>query len=138
MNTRRRFFFSVAALASGAFAPSLVLASGGANKAPAQESNFVAISQITASITNGVRPVGIMQVDVGIYTTDAALKARLANMLPILKSHWRAALQDFVSRYYTAGYVPDANILSGLLQRAIDPILAPSRGRVLIQAIIAR
>jgi|APTNR8051073442_1049403.scaffolds.fasta_scaffold37554_2 hypothetical protein len=136
MNTRRDCILSILGIGAGAALPSVLMASGAPTKKAGQESNFVGVTQVTATITNGARAAGIIQVDVGIYTTDSALKQQIANMAPLLRSRWRSALQDFVNRYYTFGSVPDANILAGALQRAIDPLTAPKRGRVLLQAII--
>lgn len=120
------------------FIPEFAFASGGATKAKASESDFIATSQITGTIVNGLRPVGIMQVDLGIYTTDQNLKARLTQLKPVLVSSWRAGLQEYINRFYTPGQVPDANILAGILQRAIAPQIGNAKARVLIQAIIAR
>ena len=136
MKTRRNCIFSAGAIGLSFFTPSIGAAAGGPEKKAGQESNFVGATQVTATITNGARAAGIIQIDVGIYTTDAALKGQIANMAPLLRSRWRSALQDFVNRYYSFGSVPDANILGAALQRAIDPLTAPKRGRVLIQAII--
>lgn len=136
MKSRRNCIFSIGAIGISLIVPPIALASGAPEKKAGQESNFVGAAQVTATITNGARAAGIIQIDVGIYTTDAALKGQIANMAPLLRARWRSALQDFVNRYYTFGTVPDANILGSALQRAIDPLTAPKRGRVLIQAII--
>ncbi len=114
------------------------MASGGSKSAGPSETNFVAMAQVTATISDNLRPAGIMQVDVGIYTTEDELKIRLSQLRPVLQSKWRSALQGYINRYYIIGMVPDANMLGNLMQKAVDPIIAPNKGRVLIQAIIAR
>lgn len=118
--------------------PQLSFAASGSSKAKASESDFIAASQITGTIVNGLRPVGIMQVDLGIYTTDQNLKLKLAQLKPVLVSAWRAGLQEYINRFYTPGQVPDANLLAGILQKSIMPQIGNGRARVLIQAIIAR
>lgn len=135
MYSKREFFNFVPFLL---LAPSTAIASGGAEKAKPAESNFIVTSQITGTIMNGLKAVGIMQVDLGIYTTDQTLKARLPQLKPVLVSSWRAGLQEYINRYYTPGQVPDANILIGILQRVITPQIGTGKARVLIQAIIAR
>ncbi len=113
-------------------------ASSGGGKSEASESDFVAASQVTATIMSGFKPVGLMQIDVGVYTKDKALKSKLSSLRPVLIANWRGALQDFCNRFYTVGNVPDANILSPMLQKAISAQIGGGNARVLIQAIIAR
>lgn len=118
--------------------PSMAVASGGGGKETASESDFVAASQVTSTIMSGFKPVGLMQIDVGVYTKDKALKSKLASLKPVLVANWRGALQDFCNRFYMPGNVPDANILLPMLQKAIAPQIGGGNARVLIQAIIAR
>ena len=117
--------------------PKAVLANG-APKAKPAESDYIVPSQITGTIMNGNRPAGIIQVDLGIYTTDARLKTVLPQLKPVLVSNWRATLQDYLGRFYRPGQVPDSQMLQGLMQKAITPQIGNSNARVVIQAIIAR
>lgn len=137
MNNRRDTIKLIAVLGAGFFAPELALAAGGGGK-PAQESNFILPTQVNGNIMSGGRSVGIMQIDIGIYTVDSALKTRLTALAPVLRANWRAALQEFIVKFYLPGSVPDALMLTGLLQKAIIPHLGNSRGRVIIQSVIAR
>lgn len=118
--------------------PAAAKAASGGGKSEASESDFVATSQVTATIMSGFKPVGLMQIDVGIYTKDKALKAKLGSLRPVLVANWRGALQDFCNRFYTVGNVPDANILAPLLQKAVAGQIGGGNARVLIQAMIAR
>lgn len=102
------------------------------------ESNFILPTQVTGTIMSGFRAVGIMQADIGVYTVDANLKMRLNLIKPVLQSRWRAALQEYLNNYYNYGEVPDAVVLSTLLQRALLQFTGKSRARVLIQGLIAR
>lgn len=132
-NKRELFTLAVAAL----LLPKAVLASG-APKAKPAESDYIVPSQITGTIMNGNRPAGIIQVDLGIYTTDARLKTLLPQLKPVLISNWRAALQDYLGRFYRPGQVPDSQMLQGLMQKAIARQIGNANARVVIQAIIAR
>ncbi len=118
--------------------PAAANASSGGGKKEASETDFVATSQVTATIMSGFKPVGLMQIDVGVYTKDKALKAKLNSLRPVLIANWRGALQDFCNRFYTVGNVPDANILVPMLQKAISQQIGGANARVLIEAIIAR
>ncbi len=137
MNNRRDMIKLIAVLGAGCFAPELALAAGGGGK-PAQESNFILPTQVNGNIMSGGRSVGIMQIDIGVYTTDPEVKTRLTALSPVLRANWRAALQEFIHKFYFPGTVPDALILTGLLQKTIIPHLGNSRARILIQSIIAR
>lgn len=129
------FTFPAVALA---FMPEISAAAGHGEPKQPQLGNYVLQTQITGTIISGTRSVGIMQADVVIYTVDNNLKQRLVSLKPVIISKWRAALQFYSSKYYVAGTVPDANMVAGLLQRAISEELRGSRARVLIMAIIAR
>lgn len=118
-------------------APAIAQASGAPKAAPA-ESDYIVPAQITGTIMNGYRPIGIIQVDVGIYTKDSRLKAVLPQLKPVLVANWRAALQDYLGRFYRPGQVPDSQMLQGLMQKAIAQQIGNANARVVIQAIIAR
>jgi hypothetical protein len=137
MLSRRKILIS---LIVSSILPVSAMASGGGGHGGAKpaESDFILPSQITGTIMNGLRPQGLMQVDVGIYTKDSNLKALLPQMRPILVANWRAALQEYLNRYYRPGQVPDANLLASLMQKSIQKQIGQSQARVIIQAIIAR
>lgn len=137
MNTRRNIIKTIGSIGAVCLISNIANAAGGGAK-PAQESNFILPTQVNGNVMANGRAIGIMQIDIGVYTTDAALKSKLTALAPVLRANWRAALQEFIVKYYLPGTVPDALILTGLLQRTLIPHMGNARGRILLQSIIAR
>lgn len=102
------------------------------------DSPYVGQSQITVTIMRSMRPVGVLQADVGILVTDQTQRARAISLQPVLRDAWRRTTQEFANSYITQGRVPDAVLLGQRLQTATDQIAGQGVARVLFTSLIVR
>jgi hypothetical protein len=119
--------------------PVVVLAAGGgASKGSSGDSPFIAQTQIASSVLVSFQPVGIMQVDMGLYVPNQSQRARILSMQPVLRNAWRRTTQEFTNNYYVRGRVPDAALLGQRLQAATDEVLGRGQARVLLASVVVR
>jgi flagellar basal body-associated protein FliL len=109
-----------------------------APKKAASDSLFVAQSQISVTMMRSMRPVGMLQADVGILVTNQAQRARAAALTPVLRDTWRRTTQEFANSSVIQGRPPDAVLLGQRLQSATDQIIGPGVARVLFTSLIVR
>jgi flagellar basal body-associated protein FliL len=109
-----------------------------APKKAASDSPFVAQSQISVTMMRSMRPVGMLQADVGILVTNQAQRARATALTPVLRDTWRRTTQEFANSSVTEGRPPDAVLLGQRLQSATDQIIGPGVARVLFTSLIVR
>jgi hypothetical protein len=118
--------------------PVSAYAAGGSAKGSSGDSPFIAQTQIATSVLVSFRPVGVFQVDMGLYVTNQAERARILAMQPVLRNAWRRTTQEFTNSYYVRGRVPDAALLGQRLQAATDEVLGAGRARVLLASVVVR
>lgn len=99
---------------------------------------FVGQSQITVTVMRALRPVGVLQADVGILVVNPTQRARAQQLQPLLKDAWRRTTQEFANSYITPGRAPDAVLLGQRLQNATDQIVGQGVARVLFTSLIVR
>jgi hypothetical protein len=129
---------SMALIAAAAFTiPSGVYAAGG-KSGGTSDSPFIGQTQIASSVVVSLRPVGLMQVDMGVYVPNASNRARVMALQPVLRNAWRRTTQEFTNSYFTPGRVPDAALLGQRLQAATDEVLGRGVGRVLLVSVLVR
>jgi hypothetical protein len=111
---------------------------GGAAKGSNGDSPFIAQTQIATSVLVSFRPVGVFQVDMGLYVTNQSQRQRILAMQPVLRNAWRRTTQEFTNSYYVRGRVPDAVLLGQRLQAATDEVLGVGAARVLLASVVVR
>jgi hypothetical protein len=121
----------LSALPVGAYA-------AGGKSAGVSDSPFIAQTQVASSVLVSFRPVGLMQVDLGVLVRDPGKRARVSGLQPVLRNAWRRTTQEFTNSYFTPGRVPDAALLGQRLQAATDEVLGPGVGRVLLISVLVR
>jgi hypothetical protein len=131
-----RVFAAALVLALAGAAPAW--AAGGGKDAADSGSGFIGQMQVTATVMRAMRPMGMMQVDAGLLVPDATLRARVLAMGPILRAAWRGAAQDYVTRQYRPGEVPDVQAIATGLQAATDRALGRTGAQVVMISVIAR
>jgi hypothetical protein len=118
-------------------APQTAFAAGG-SKGSTADTPFIAQTQIATSVLVSFRPVGVFQVDMGLYVTNSGQRSRIASLQPVLRNAWRRTTQEFTNSYYVPGRVPDAALLGQRLQAATDEIIGPDVARVLLASVVVR
>lgn len=114
------------------------ICAAGAGKTEVRDSPFTGQSQIAVTVMQSSRPIGVIQVDVGILVPNVAQRQRAAALQPVLRDAWRRTTQEFANRYYIPRRVPDAVLLGQRLQAATDQVLGAGNARVLLTSLIAR
>jgi hypothetical protein len=102
------------------------------------DSPFIAQTQIATTVSVSFRPVGILQVDMGLLVSDQRQRARVKALQPVLRNAWRRTTQEFTNNYFVPGRVPDAVLLGQRLQAATDQAIGPNIGRVLFTSVVVR
>lgn len=118
--------------------PTQSFAAGGSSKGTTSDSPYIGQTQIATSILVSFRPVGILQVDMGLYVSNQAQRSRAAGLQPVLRNAWRRTTQEFTNSYYVRGRVPDAVLLGQRLQAATDEVLGPGAARVMLASVVVR
>jgi hypothetical protein len=136
----RHFATALLAWVVGAVAclPASSFASGGASKGGSGDTPFIAQTQIATSVLVSFRPVGVFQVDMGLYVPNQSQRARIISLQPVLRNAWRRTTQEFTNSYYVRGRVPDAVLLGERLQAATDEVLGAGSARVLLASVVVR
>ena len=130
----RRRLFAFAALV--ALTPGLMAA------APAKEekkkgggASFLQISALTATIllANGRR--GVLTVESGLDIPNEKLRATATSVLPRIRAAFVQSLQIYASGM-SPGHIPNAEILTKLLQREADRVLGQTGARLLLGTML--
>jgi hypothetical protein len=137
---RRRVGAVLLTCLTGALAwlPNGAFAASGASKGGSGDTPFIAQTQIATSVLVSFRPVGIFQVDMGLYVPNQSQRARIISLQPVLRNAWRRTTQEFTNSYYVRGRVPDAVLLGQRLQAATDEVLGTDSARVLLASVVVR
>ena len=101
----------------------------------AGQAAYLRLPTITASIIRPDGRRGVMTVETGIDTPDAALRARVALSAPRLRAAYAAVVQQAASSLLP-GAPPDVERLVAQLQAATDTTMGRSGARLLIGTVM--
>ncbi len=141
--TRRALATAVAAATIGLAATAVLGATNAQAAKPVpkgggNEAGFLGSNQITASIMRQYRPVGIIQIDMGIVVSAIPKRERAQAATPALRAAWRGVAQEFVNSFFIPGRVPDTQILGQRMQAVTDRVVGPGIARVVLLSVIVR
>ena len=125
---RRALLGLAAVAASAATAP--VKASEGAAQA-----SYLRLPTITANVTRSGGRRGVMTVETGVDTPDAALRTRVAQSAPRLRAAYAAVVQT-TANSLLPGAPPDVERLVAQLQAATDRVVGRAGARLLIGTVM--
>jgi hypothetical protein len=97
---------------------------------------YVAVAPVSATLTNGLRPSGLLQVDAGFDIPDDKLRSRASAMAPVLRDAMREALTRYVAVFQRPGAVPDADRVKSMLQEAADKALGHKGARLVLVSVM--
>jgi len=97
---------------------------------------YVAAAPVSATLTNGLRPTGLLQVDGGFEIPDEKLRSKASAMAPVLRDAMREALTRYVAVFQRPGAVPDADRIKAMLQDAADKALGQKGARLVLMSVI--
>lgn len=97
---------------------------------------YVAAAPVSATLTNGLRPTGLLQVDAGFEIPDEKLRTKASSMAPVLRDAMREALTRYVAVFQRPGAVPDADRLKAMLQDSVDKALGQKGARLVLMSVM--
>jgi flagellar basal body-associated protein FliL len=128
----RRALLGLAAVAvSAAAAPAGASGDGGG----APQASYLRLPTITANVRRAGGGRGVMTVETGLDTPDAALRARVAQSQPRLRAAYAAVVQQ-AANGLLPGAPPDVERLVAQLQAATNTTLGRAGARLLIGTVM--
>ena len=106
---------------------------GGGGGAP--QASYTRLPTITANVMRSGGRRGVMTVETGLDTPDAALRTRVAQSAPRLRAAYAAVVQQAASALLP-GAPPDVERLVAQLQAATDRTLGRAGARLLIGTVM--
>ena len=110
------------------------LKTGGGGAAAAQAS-YLRLPTITANVIRPGGRRGVMTVETGIDTPDAALRTRVAQSAPRLRAAYAAVVQQSANALLP-GTPPDVERLVSQLQAATNTVMGRAGARLLIGTVM--
>lgn len=106
---------------------------GGGGGAP--QASYLRLPTITANVIRPGGRRGVMTVETGVDTADAALRARVAQSAPRLRAAYAAVVQQSANALLP-GTPPDVERLVAQLQAATNTVIGRAGARLLIGTVM--
>ncbi len=117
--------------AAAAATPAVAGGGGGA----ASQQSYLRLPTITANVRRPGGSMGVMTVETGVDTPDAALRTRVAQSAPRLRAAYAAVLQQAANQMLP-GAPPDLERLVAQLQAATNQAVGRPGARLLIGTVM--
>ena len=111
------------------------LRTGGGGGGAAAQDSYLRLPTVTATVIRSGGRRGVMTVETGVDTPDAALRARVAQSQPRLRAAYAAVVQQ-AANALLPGAPPDVERLVAQLQAATDRTLGQPGARLLIGTVM--
>ena len=99
------------------------------------QASYLRLPTITANVTRSGGRRGVMTVETGIDTPDAALRTRVAQSAPRLRAAYAAVVQQSANALLP-GTPPDLERLVAQLQAATNTVMGRAGARLLIGTVM--
>jgi flagellar basal body-associated protein FliL len=111
-------------------------ADDGRHRTITSSETYMPLPAIAATVQSNRRAQGLLQIEAGLEISDARLRQRVELYMPRLRNAYLSALSTYTGMYYRYGDVPDADLISRILQEATDTTLGQEGAEVLIGMIM--
>lgn len=111
------------------------LKTGGGGGGAAAQASYLRLPTITANVIRPGGRRGVMTVETGIDTPDAALRTRVAQSAPRLRAAYAAVVQQSANALLP-GTAPDVERLVAQLQAATNTVMGRAGARLLIGTVM--
>ncbi|MDQ1154848.1 Tat pathway signal protein [Brevundimonas sp. SORGH_AS_0993] len=132
----RRALLGLAVTATAATLSVARPASASSEGGAAPVATYQRLPIVTASILRADGLRGVLSIETGLDTPDAALRARVLQSVPRLRAAYATAAQTFANGL-RPGMPPDVDRLAALLQAATNTALGRPGARFLLGAVLA-
>lgn len=130
----RRAILGLAAIATAAAATPAAAASSGGGGSSSQAS-YLGLPTVTGNVRRPGGSLGVMTVEIGVDTPDAALRARVAQSAPRLRAAYAQVVQQSAA-VLLPGAPPDIERLVAQLQTATNTVMGRAGARLLIGTVM--
>jgi hypothetical protein len=130
----RRALLGLAAVATATAAATPAAASSGGGGGGTQAS-YLGLPTVTGNVRRPGGALGVMTVEVGVDTPDAALRARVAQSAPRLRAAYAQVVQQQAGMLLP-GAAPDVERLVAALQGATNTVMGRAGARLLIGTVM--
>lgn len=111
------------------------LKTGGGGGGAAAQATYLRLPTITANVVRSGGRRGVMTVETGVDTPDAALRTRVAQSAPRLRAAYAAVVQQSANAMLP-GTPPDVERLVAQLQAATNTVVGRAGARLLIGTVM--
>ncbi|MDQ8029816.1 MAG: Tat pathway signal protein [Brevundimonas sp.] len=129
----RRALLGLAAVAAATAATSPAAASDGGGSASGN--SYLGLPTVTGNVRRPGGGLGVMTVEVGVDTPDAALRTRVAQSAPRLRAAYAQVVQQHAASLLP-GAPPDIERLVSSLQTATNTLMGRAGARLLIGTVM--
>lgn len=103
-----------------------------------QSESYLMIDPIYTSIIDGSHPEGLLMVGIGLDVPNADLRARVQEVLPVLRDAYVRNLMTFTSTSVRSWRQPDVTDIADRLQGVTDRMLHKKGARILLAQVAMR
>ena len=130
------FSLAVAAFAAG-FLLSASLAQAAENAQPAQRKttqseSYIPVEPMYASILDGVRPRGLLLVEVGLDVPDVDLRGQVNQALPVLRDAYVRSLLIYAANAVRPYRQPNIEDIANRMQAITDKVMGRKGAQILM------
>ncbi|MGQ3041733.1 MAG: Tat pathway signal protein [Brevundimonas sp.] len=131
----RRALLGLAPVLTVAAAAAATPATAGGGGGGGNQQSYLRLPTITANVRRPGGAMGVMTVETGVDTPDAALRTRVAQSAPRLRAAYAAVLQQAANQMLP-GAPPDLERLVARLQAATNQAVGRPGARLLIGTVM--
>ncbi|RZJ30882.1 MAG: Tat pathway signal protein [Brevundimonas sp.] len=128
----RRALLGLAAVATAAVATPAAASGGGGGSSG---SSYLGLPTVTGNVRRPGGALGVMTVEIGVDTPDAALRTRVAQSAPRLRAAYAQVVQQQAA-ILRPGSAPDIERLVTALQTATNTVMGRAGARLLIGTVM--
>lgn len=122
-------------VATAAVSTPAVASSGGGGGGGGTQATYLGLPTVTGNVRRPGGALGVMTVEVGVDTPDAALRARVARSAPRLRAAYAQVVQQQAASLLP-GAAPDVERLVAALQGATNTVMGRAGARLLIGTVM--
>lgn len=107
-------------------------AASGARRKPTQSESYVMVEPLYASILQGLKPRGLLLVEVGLDVPDPVLRARVTEYMPLLRDAYVRSLAIYAANAVRPWRQPSIDEISARMQKITDYLMGKPGAKILM------
>lgn len=98
--------------------------------------SYVPLDPIIASVQADMRLRGVIHIELGLNADDARLRREIQARMPHLRNAYNSTIAVYTGVHYSFGELPDADMISRMLQHATNETLGRDDAQVLLGMVM--